>query len=57
MYQNEGEDQIKEIINASLFSVFFIDRNQRVTFKDSGTIDKILKFSQEHKALIYEGAL
>ena len=25
MYQNEGEDQIKEIINASLFSVFFID--------------------------------
>ena len=57
MYQNEGEDQIKEIINASLFSVFFIDRNQRVTFKDSGTIDKILKFSHEHKALIYEGAL
>ena len=57
MYQNEGEDQIKEIINASLFSVFFIDRNQRVTFKDAGTIDKILKFSTEQKALIYEGAL
>ena len=57
MYQNEGEDQIKEIINASLFSVFFIDRNQRVTFKDAGTIDKILKFSREQKALIYEGAL
>ena len=57
MYQNEGEDQIKEIINASLFSVFFIDRNQRVTFKDAGTIDKILKFSTEEKALIYEGAL
>ena len=57
MYQNEGEDQIKEIINASLFSVFFIDRNQRVTFKDTGTIDKILKFSKDQKALIYEGAL
>ena len=57
MYQNEGEDQIKEIINASLFSVFFIDRNQRVTFKDAGTIDKILKFSTEQKALVYEGAL
>ena len=57
MYQNEGEDQIKEIINASLFSVFFIDRNQRVTFKDAGTIDKILKFSTEQKAIIYEGAL
>ena len=57
MYQNEGEDQIKEIINASLFSVFFIDRNQRVTFKDAGTIDKILKFSTDQKALVYEGAL
>ena len=57
MYQNEDEDQIKEIINASLFSVFFIDRNQRVTFKDAGTIDKILKFSTEQKALVYEGAL
>ena len=57
MYQNEGEDRIKEIINASLFSVFFIDRNQRVTFKDAGTIDKILKFSTEQKALVYEGAL
>ena len=56
-YQNEGENQIKEIINASIFSVFFIDRNQRVTFKDAGTIDKILKFSTEQKALIYEGAL
>ena len=40
MFQNQGEDQIKEIINASIFSVFFIDRNQRVTFNDAGTIDK-----------------
>ena len=38
MFQNQGEDQIKEIINASIFSVFFIDRNQRVTFNDAGTI-------------------
>ena len=54
----KGEDQIKEIINASLFSsLLYWSRNQRVTFKDAGTIDKILKFSTKQKALIYEGAL
>lgn len=57
MFQNQGEDQIKEIINASIFSVFFIDRNQRVTFNDAGTIDKIHHFGKEQNALIYEGAL
>ena len=57
MFQNQGEDQIKEIINASIFSVFFIDRNQRVTFSDAGTIDKIRYFGKEQNALIYEGAL
>ena len=57
MFQNQGEDQIKEIINASVFSVFFIDRNQRVTFSDAGTIDKIRYFGKEQNALIYEGAL
>ena len=57
MFQNQGEDQIKEIINASVFSVFFIDRNQRVTFSDAGTIDKIQHFGKEQNALIYEGAL
>ena len=29
MFQNLGENQIKEIINAAKFSVFFIDENQR----------------------------
>lgn len=57
MFQNQGEDQIKEIINASIFSVFFIDRNQRVTFNDAGTIDKIRNFAQEQNSLIYEGVL
>ena len=41
----------------SLFSVFFIDRNQRVTFNDAGTIDKIRNFAQEQNSLIYEGVL
>ena len=40
-YQNEGENQIKEIINASRVSVFFIDEDQVVTTKDIGSIDEI----------------
>jgi len=36
MYQNLGENQIKEIIGAAKFSVFFIDEDQRVTWKDIG---------------------
>lgn len=44
MFQNLGENQIKEIINASKFSVFFIDESQRVTLKDIGTVKEIEGF-------------
>lgn len=44
---NLGENQIKEIINASKCSIFFIDEDQRVTIKDIGTIDSIKKFADE----------
>ncbi len=44
IFQNMGENQIKEIIKASKFSIFFIDETQRVTLKDIGTIDEIEKF-------------
>ena len=47
MFQNRGENQIKEIISASKFSVFFIDESQRVTMKDIGTIDEIKKHISE----------
>lgn len=46
-YQNKGENQIKEIINASKFSIFFIDENQRVTLKDIGSEDLIRQFANE----------
>jgi DUF2075 family protein len=36
LYGNQGENQIKEIINAAKFSVFFVDEDQRVTLKDIG---------------------
>ncbi|MGR6088726.1 MAG: DNA/RNA helicase domain-containing protein [Arcticibacter sp.] len=44
MYSNEGENQVKEIINASKFSIFFIDENQKVTIKDIGTKDELFKW-------------
>ena len=53
MYQNKGENQIKEIINAAKFSVFFIDENQKVTLKDIGSEDLIKKFAKEQNAGIY----
>lgn len=44
MFQNLGENQIKEIIKASKFSIFFIDESQRVTLKDIGSVEEIQKY-------------
>ncbi len=52
MFQNQGEDQIKEIINAAKCSIFFIDKNQKVTMKDHGSIELIEKFAKEQNAQI-----
>ncbi len=41
-----GENQVKEIINASLCSIFFIDENQKVTLKDIWSIDEIKKWTK-----------
>jgi len=46
MFQNMGENQIKEIINASLCSVFFIDESQRVTISDIGSVSEIEKWAK-----------
>ncbi|MGX1901608.1 DNA/RNA helicase domain-containing protein [Thermolongibacillus altinsuensis] len=52
MFQNLGENQIKEIINASKLSIFFIDERQRVTLKDIGSIEMIQKFADLYGAKI-----
>lgn len=54
MFKNKGENQTKEIINASKFSVFFIDENQRVTVADAGSKEVIRSFSKELGADVYE---
>ena len=47
LFGNLGENQIKEIINASKFSIFFIDKHQKVTLKDYGSISEIKRFANE----------
>ena len=54
LFHNLGENQIKEIINASLFSIFFVDENQRVTLNDIGSLKEIENFSNFYNATIYK---
>lgn len=54
MYQNMGENQIKEIISAAKFSVFFIDEGQRVTLNDIGEIDAIRAWAKRLGANIHQ---
>lgn len=49
-----GENQVKEIINAAKLSIFFLDEDQRVTTKDIGEREEILKYAKEYDAGIYE---
>ena len=54
LYSNLGENQVKEIISASKFSVFFIDEDQRVTMKDIGNKAEIKKWSKSEGATVHE---
>ena len=48
MFKNLGENQIKEIINAAKFSVFFIDETQRIDIYDIGSVAEIEKYLDEY---------
>lgn len=50
MFQNMGENQIKEIIHASRCNVFFIDESQRVTTSDIGSIAEIEKWAERENS-------
>jgi uncharacterized protein len=41
LYSNLGVNQIKEIIDASKCSIFFVDEDQRVTMKDIGSKQEV----------------
>jgi hypothetical protein len=52
LYGNLGENQIKEIIQSSKCSVFFVDESQRVTFSDIGRIAEIKKHAEALGAFV-----
>lgn len=52
LYGNLGENQIKELINASRFNVFFIDEAQRVTLKDIGSIQTIHQWADKCQSTV-----
>ena len=54
IFSNLGENQIKEIISASKFSVFFIDEDQKVTLKDIGDKEEIHRWAKQLKANVSE---
>ncbi len=41
----QGENQVKECITASLFTIFLIDENQKITTKDIGSVEEIKKWA------------
>src|SRR5690606_30775488 len=47
LHGNLGENQVKELINASACTIFFIDEDQRVTLSDIGTKQAIRDFAAE----------
>ncbi len=54
LYSNLGTNQIKEIINASKLSIFFIDEDQQVTLKDIGTKSEIKKWAERSNCMVHE---
>ncbi len=54
MFSNKGENQIKEIIQSAKTSVFFLDEDQRVTFKDIGSKQEIINWASLHNVDVLE---
>lgn len=52
LFSHLGENQIKELINASKLSIFFIDEDQRVTLKDIGKKSEIIRWAESLGATV-----
>lgn len=57
MFNNKGHNQMKELIHASKCTVFFIDEDQRVTFRDIGSKEQIKHWASEKGAEVHEFTL
>ncbi|MBR0417690.1 MAG: DUF2075 domain-containing protein [Erysipelotrichaceae bacterium] len=56
MYRDwNGKNQVAECINASLFTVFLIDEDQRITTKDIGSVNEIKKYAAEYNSSVIMG--
>lgn len=54
LYSNLGENQIKELIDASTFTVFFLDEDQRIHWKDIGGKTQIRDWAESLGAEVTE---
>lgn len=52
LYQNQGEHQILEMIRAAKCCVFFLDEDQRVTWRDIGTVMEIEEMARRAGAAV-----
>jgi uncharacterized protein len=53
LYQNLGENQIKELIEASKFTLFFVDEDQKVTLSDIGDVQAISEWANTLGAQVH----
>lgn len=56
-YQKTGANQTRDIIRAAKSSVFFIDEDQQVTWKDKGSREEIEHWAREQGATIQRAVL
>jgi hypothetical protein len=54
LYQNLGDNQVRELIHAADVTIFFLDEDQRVTLQDIGTKEEILFWASELGAEVEE---
>ncbi len=54
MFSHLGENQIKELIDASTFTVFFLDEDQRIHWKDIGDKSQIREWADSLEATVTE---
>ena len=52
LFGNLGENQIKELVSAARYSIFFLDEDQRVTFKDIGRKIEIIRWAKASGASV-----
>lgn len=57
LFNNLGENQVKELINSSKCTIFFLDEDQRVTLSDIGSSDEIEKWAKYYNATVYKDEL